>query len=119
MSYLNKINDVYKLLGEGKAMDAFEKYYHEDVIMIEGNGEKHEGKDTNRKRETEFFGSIEEMHGAGVDAIATNEEEGITMVENWMEVTFKGGNKIKMEQIARQKWKGDHIIEERFYYNPG
>tara|TARA_R110002124_G_scaffold76758_2_gene205690 strand:- start:7340 stop:7450 length:111 start_codon:yes stop_codon:yes gene_type:complete len=36
-----------------------------------------------------------------------------------MEVTFKGGNKIKMEQIARQKWKGDHIIEERFYYNPG
>tara|TARA_R110002124_G_scaffold76758_2_gene205691 strand:- start:7451 stop:7699 length:249 start_codon:yes stop_codon:yes gene_type:complete len=81
MSYLNKINDVYKLLGEGKAMDAFEKYYHEDVIMIEGNSEKHEGKDTNRKREPEFFGSIEEMHGAGVDTIVANEEEGITMAE--------------------------------------
>lgn len=117
MSYLEKITDIYDLLGQGKAMDAFEKYYSEDVIMIEGNGQAHNGKDANRVREQEFFGSIQEFHGAGIDGITVNEEAGITMVENWMEVTFKGGIKVKMEQIARQKWDGEHIKEERFYYN--
>jgi hypothetical protein len=42
------------------------------------------------------------------------------MVESWMDVTFQGGMRPKWEQIARQKWQGDQIIEERFYYNmPG
>ncbi|MEQ9263903.1 MAG: hypothetical protein RLN81_01680 [Balneolaceae bacterium] len=118
MSYLDKITDIYTLLGEGKAMDAFEKYYHEDVVMIEATGERFAGKDENRKREEGFFGSIAEFHGAGVDAITSNEDNATTMVENWMEVTFQDGNRIKMAQIARQKWSGDHIIEERFYYNP-
>jgi len=33
-------------------------------------------------------------------------------------VTFKDGNRVKMEQVARQKWVGNKIVEERFYYNP-
>ena len=44
---------------------------------------------------------------------------GITMVEAWADVTFQDGNRMKLEEIARQKWQGDQIIEERFYYNPG
>ena len=114
---LERIQDVYRQLGEGKALEAFEQYYANDVVMIEGDGKVREGKDTNRKAEEEFFGSVAEMHGAGVDAITTNGED-VTMVENWMDVTFKDGNRMKLEQIARQKWNSEgKIIEERFYYN--
>ena len=47
-------------------------------------------------------------------------EAGVTIVESWMEATFKDGNRMKMEEVAVQKWQGDQIIHERFYYNmPG
>ena len=32
---LNSITDLNDLILQGKAMEAFEKYYHEDVIMQE------------------------------------------------------------------------------------
>ena len=41
------------------------------------------------------------------------------MVESWMDVTLKDGKRNMMEEVAVQKWKGDQIIHERFYYNMG
>lgn len=119
MSYFEKTQDIYNYIHKGKALDAFEKYYGENVVMIEGTGERFEGKDTNRKREQEFFGSVKEIHGAGVTGMTANEEAGVTMVEAWMDITFGDGNRMKMEQVAVQKWEGDFIISERFYYNLG
>jgi len=117
MSYKEKAVEVYNMLGQGQGLEAFDKFYHDDVVMIEGTGDKREGKAINREYEEQFFSSIAEMHGGGVDAITSDEENGITMVETWMDVTFKDGNRVKMQEIARQKWQGDQIIEERFYYD--
>ena len=120
MSYLDKATEMYQMLGEGKMMEAFEKYYAEDVVMVEANGEAREGKDKNREFELQFLDSIKEMHDGGVSAITSNEDTGVTMVESWMGTTFKDGNRIKMEEVAVQKWNGDQIVHERFYYNiPG
>ncbi|MFN1835063.1 SnoaL-like domain-containing protein [Balneola sp. MJW-20] len=115
MSYLDKINDVYNHIAQGNAMDAFEKYYSDNVDMILEDGTVVSGKDANRDRENEFFGSVEEFHGMEVQAINSNEEKGTTTVESWMDVTFKGGNRVKIEQVATQKWNGDEIVKERFY----
>lgn len=120
MNYSEKANDIQDKLKNGQLLDAFEQYYHEDVVMIEANGEIRKGKDANREAEKKFLANIKEWHGAGVVAITSNEEQGFTMVESWMDVTYQGGMRMKMEQIARQKWQDDQIIEERFYYNvPG
>ncbi len=120
MNYSEKAKDIQEQMSKGQLLEAFEQYYHEDVVMIEATGEIREGKATNREAEKKFLASVQAWHGGGVVAIASNEEEGITMVESWMEVTFQGGTPTKLEQIARQKWQGDQIIEERFYYNlPG
>ncbi len=117
MSYKKQVSEMYQIIGQGKMLDAFEKYYHDNVVMIEATGETRKGKDTNRKAEKEFLASVKEMHGGGVTGITSDEENGITMVESWMDVTFLDGRHIIMEEIARQKWEGDKIIEERFYYN--
>ena len=101
-------------------MDAFEKYYHENAVMIEASGEVREGKNKNREFEIQFLDSVREIHGGGVHAITSDEDTAKTMVESWMDITFKDGNRIKMEEVAVQQWEGDHIIRERFYYNmPG
>ncbi|MEM7104409.1 MAG: nuclear transport factor 2 family protein [Bacteroidota bacterium] len=120
MSYLEKAKDLYRMIGEGNMLDAFEKYYHEDVVMVEATGEAREGKDTNRKFEIEWLNSLQEMHGGGTTAITSDEGAGVTIVEAWIDCTFKNGNRMKMEQVCVQRWEDDQIIRERFYYNvPG
>lgn len=117
MSYFDKAKDMYNMVHTGQFFEAFEKYYAEDVEMIEATGDVRKGKDTSREFEKQFFESVEEVHGGGVNAITANEEEGITMVESWMELTFKEGGRTKMEEVAVQHWEGDQIVKERFYYN--
>ena len=115
MTYLNKITDIYNDIAQGKALDAFEKYYAEDVVMILEDGTEVEGKDTNRDRENEFFDSVEAFNGMEITSITSNEDDATTAVECVMDVTFKGGNRMKLEQVAVQHWEEDLIKKERFY----
>lgn len=116
MSYLDKITDVYKHVAKGAALDAFEKYYAEDVVMVLEDGSKVKGKNANRDRENEFFGSVEEFHGIEVSGISSNEETGFTSVESTMTVTFKGADgPMDIEQVAVQDWEDEKIKRERFY----
>jgi ketosteroid isomerase-like protein len=117
MSYYDKAKNMYDMLAQGKMLEAFEKYYHNDVVMVEATGDIRNGKEANRKYENEFLGMIKEVHGSGVTAITSDEKAGVTMSESWMDMTFKDGNRVKMEEVAVQKWKGDQIVHERFYYN--
>ncbi|GAB4327339.1 MAG: hypothetical protein Kow00127_20110 [Bacteroidales bacterium] len=120
MTYLERITEIYTMLGEGRALQAFDKYYHDDVVMIEATGEVRKGKVVNRAFEEQFFSGIREVHGGGPTAICSNEEKAQTMVESWMDITFMDGNRVKMEEVAVQQWEGDKIVRERFYYNmPG
>ena len=119
MSYYDKAKDIYDMSAQGKSLDAFEKYYHKDVVMVEATGETRKGKDANRKFQTDFMGMIKEMHGTGVRSVTSNEKEAVTMVESWMDVTMNDGKRQMMEEVAVQKWKDDQIIHERFYYNMG
>lgn len=61
---------------------------------------------------------MKEIHGGGIKSINSNEEDKTTAVESWMELTFQDGNRVKMEQTSVQKWEGDQVVHERFYYNP-
>jgi hypothetical protein len=115
MSVKEKITDVYNHVQNGTALDAFEKYYADNVTMILEDGTAVEGKDANRKRENEFFDSVELFNGMEVVGIAANEGTGQTSVESWMDVTFKGGNRLKLEQVATQDWEDGKIVRERFY----
>ena len=115
MTYAEKTQDIYNMIGQGQLLEAFDKYYADNVIMTEPRG-TWEGKTACRAHEEEFLGMIEEFHGMGVEAIGADEDNGIVFHQTWMDVTFKDGNRMKMEQVGVQKWEGDKIVHERFYY---
>ena len=120
MSYLAKEQELQAMVAQGQIMEAFEKFYAEGVVMVEPMSGTTEGKDANRKREEEFMANLSEVHGAGVTGATSNEEEGITMTESWMNASFKDGSQMNMEQVSVKKWEGDQIVHERFYYTmPG
>lgn len=117
MNYLEKATDLQNQIGQGKTMDAFEQYYAEDVKVIEiPTGEIREGKAAQRKAIQDWHSMVQEVHASGVKSITSNEEEGVTTCEAWMDITTKDGQRWQMEEVAIQKWRGDQILEERFYY---
>jgi ketosteroid isomerase-like protein len=101
----------------GKAMEAFEKYYADDVVMQENSEEPRRGKDANRKAEEEFFSSVEAWNGGSVKASAVNGD--VSFSEWEMDITFKGGKRVKMSQVAVRHWKNGKIVNERFFYDKG
>lgn len=107
-----KLNDA---ILAGKALEAFEQYYAEGVAMQENSNAPTVGKDVNRKREEDFFGSVAEFHGAAVLSSAAAGD--VTFSEWMMDVTFKDGTRKKLEQVAVRRWRDGKVVHERFYYD--
>ncbi len=121
MSYLKQAQDFQNMMNEEGSMAAFEKYYAENCTVTEmPTGVTRNGKDAQRQAIQEWFSTVEEMHGGGVNSITSDEQNGITTIESWFEMTVKGGHKVRMEEVGIQKWEGNQIVSEKFYYNaPG
>ncbi len=101
----------------GKALEAFDELYAEDVVMQENSDAPFIGKAFNRNREIEFFASVKEIHSAAVLASAT---DGDVSFSEWeMDLTFQNGYRAKLSQVAVRRWKNGQIVHERFYYNKG
>ena len=116
MTYKEKATDIYEQLQKGKLLEAFDQYYHQDVIMTEPRGTR-KGKKECREYEEEFLDSIKEFHNLEIRNIGSDENDQTSFVESMMDVTFKDGNRAQMEQVAVQKWNDGQIIRERFYYD--
>jgi len=114
MNLKEKIEDLNQMILQGKIIDAFEKYYHKDVVMQENNQAPTVGKDSNREREIQAMEMIEAYHSAEVKATAIGDN--VTMTEWEMDLTYKGAPRSIMYQVSVQRWKEGPIIHERFYY---
>lgn len=116
MTHLERAQKLYRMIGEGKMVEAIEELYDENVEVIEASGESFEGRRRQVQRAAEWQEGIEEFHGGGVYSITSNEETGTTMVESWVDITPKGAPRFKFEEIAVQQWTDGRISRERFYY---
>ena len=108
------VEDLNSMILEGRALEAFEKYYAEDVVMQENELPPTIGKAANREREKEFFSNLVELRGADVKAVAVGDD--VTMVEWFFDYTHKEWGRRTYHQVAVQRWKDGKIVHERFYY---
>ncbi len=111
---LEKIHDLNSMILQGQALEAFDKYYHEDIVMQENDNEPVAGKGANREREEAFFGANTEFRGAKPLKVTVGENT--TMVEWHFDYTHKDWGVRKYNQVTVQEWKDGQIINERFYY---
>ncbi len=109
-----KINELNSMILEGKMMEAFEKFYHDDVVMQENSEEPTVGKNVNRKREEEFIKNLTEFRGAQVLNVATGDN--VTIVIWHYDYTHKEWGTRQYTQAAVQTWKDGKIIKEQFFY---
>ena len=112
---LDTIHELNNLVVHGKAMEAFEKYYDDHVIMQENEAPPTYGKDANRKREQEFYENIIEFRSA--EALKVTSGKNITIVEWKYDYTHKEWGIRDYRQVSIQEWENGKIIKEKFYYN--
>jgi len=109
--------ELNQLVLQGQILPAFDRFYADHVVMQENNSPPSVGKATNRAREQQFVDSIAQFHHAALLGSATSGDRSFS---EWvMDVTFKSGIRVRLEQVAVRKWEHGQIVHERFYYNAG
>jgi ketosteroid isomerase-like protein len=115
MTYLDRARDLYAMMAADQTLEAFEKYYHDDVAITEADGTRRHGKDAQRAAIHEWMEGVDEMHGGSTDWVTSNEQEAVTMVQSTTDVTWRG-ERMMMREVAVQEWQDDRIIREEFFY---
>ena len=109
------VDQLNQMILDGKILDAFEKFYADDVVMQDNNYPARTGKAENRKYEEAFVNGLTEFRGAKV--LNTVISDDIAAVEWFMDFTHKDFGPRTYRQVAVQRWKDGKIVEEKFYYN--
>lgn len=109
------VDQLNQMILEGKILDAFDKFYADDVVMQDNDFPVRVGKEICRQFEENFVNGLTEFRGAKV--LNTIISDGIAVNEWWMDFTHKDWGVRSYTQVAVQRWKNGKIIEEKFYYN--
>jgi len=108
------LKELNTLVMEGKLIDAFDKFYHEEVAMQENEQAPTVSKETNRRRELEFLDNITEFRRAAVKGMAIGDD--ISYVTWTYDYTHKEWGVRQYTQVSVQQWKDGKIIHEQFIY---
>ncbi|MDO8517312.1 MAG: nuclear transport factor 2 family protein [Nanoarchaeota archaeon] len=98
-------------------MEAFEKYYGEEVIIQVNGNHPITGKEQNRKREMIFLQEIEKLNSAEIKSVTFGGIDDNVSVTEWaINIENKDGEKKIIYRVNVQHWKDDKIINEKLYF---
>lgn len=116
LSLKERIKALNNMILSGHSLEAFEKFYAEEIVMQENEDAPTVGKAANRIREEEVAENIVEFRHAEVKNIIVSDN--ITVVEWDYDFTHKEWGDRKFTQVSVQRWNNEgQIVNEKFYYN--
>ena len=95
---------------------AIAEFYTEDASMQENQDEPRKGRDKLVAREQTFLARAKSVMSECVRPTFIN---GDRVVIRWkFHFVWLDGTSTEMEEIAYQRWEGNQIAEEQFFYDP-
>jgi organic hydroperoxide reductase OsmC/OhrA len=96
--------------------EAVAAFYAPDVRVHENQAPARVGRELHVARERAIFARADRVRSTCVrPALAS----GDTVVLRWIfEFDWKDGTRTRMEELAYQRWDGEQIVEETFFYDP-
>jgi ketosteroid isomerase-like protein len=111
-----RVKALITLVEKGLYVDAIQRFYTKDATMQENMQPPRRGMEALIAGEEKFLAGLKEVHALPVQEFLV---EGDRVIINWVfEVVAIDGRKYRMDELAWQRWSGDRIVEERFYYDP-
>ncbi|HEV7338513.1 MAG TPA: nuclear transport factor 2 family protein [Bosea sp. (in: a-proteobacteria)] len=99
----------------GDHVGAIRDFYTEGASMQENLGEPRRGREALMAHEAKALARLERMHTHPPRALVV---DGDRVVVHWVfDAIGKDGSARRLEELAIQRWEGDRIAEERFFYD--
>jgi ketosteroid isomerase-like protein len=99
----------------GDHVRAIEAFYHPYASMQENGLEPRRGRDVLAAHEAKALARLERMHTHPPRAVLV---DGDRVVVHWVfDAVARDGTVRRLEELAIQRWEGDRIAEERFFYD--
>jgi len=100
----------------GKYVEAIDAFYAEDATMQENDDPPRGGRDVLVAGERKVLAAHKDARTLPGSRFLL---EGDRVVIHWtFEFTKPDGRRFRMEELALQRWRGERIAEERFFYDP-
>jgi uncharacterized protein (TIGR03067 family) len=115
MTLKESVKDLYGMLWQGRAAEAWDKYYADDLVRRNGFEPARVGKIRNQVHEQDFLNCVTGWKVAEIKAMAVDEDHSVTMVELLMEFTHKQWGDIRQSIVTVQRWRDGKIYDEASY----
>jgi ketosteroid isomerase-like protein len=112
----SRVAEFVSYVEAGKYVEAISDFYAETAFMKENGGVPRVGRDNLIKHERATLAGLAQMRTERVGPVLI---DGDHVTINWVfEMATRDGKKRLLDELALQKWSGERIVEERFYYDP-
>ncbi len=113
----NNVENLNTLIKEGKILEAFEKYYGDEVITQVNGNSPVIGKELNRTRESIFLQEIEKVNSTEIKSVTFGgTDDNVSMTEWAIGIENKQGKQEIIYRVNVQHWKDNKIINEKLYF---
>ena len=113
----DRVHQFVAAVRDGRYVEAIEDFYAEDSSMKENLGPERRGRDLLIEHEKAVLSGLKRMATHRVGAVLI---DGDRVVINWVfEMIGQDGAVRRLDELALQTWRGDRIVDEQFYYDPG
>lgn len=116
-SIKESVNELNQMILEGKLLEAFDKFYSNDIVMQDNESPAREGQRACRAFEETFVKSLTDFRGAKLGQVLVSEEAGVSACEWSFDYTHKDWGVRNYTQVTAQRWKDGKIVSEKFMYN--
>jgi len=97
-------------------VEAIQEFYTENASMQENMAPPRVGRETLVAHEAAALARAASVQSTCVQPVFTN---GDHVVIRWIfEFTWKDGSVGRIEELAYQRWEGEKIAQEQFFYDP-
>ena len=104
---------IAKVLG-GKALDAFDRYYADDVTMQENDNPPRVGKAACRAFEVDFLSKIKTVRTYVCDGYVISGHKAFIVYR--IDADHSEWGTLNMSEVAIQEWLNGKVVREKFVY---
>lgn len=116
MPSIQTVERFVQLVEAGRGLDAIVDFYAQDVVVRENQGPARAGRAALLADETAARAAVSDPRARCVRPILVADD---VVVIRWIfDYVDRQGRAVHFEELAYQRWQGDRIVQEQFFYDP-
>ena len=113
-AFKTAVEDLIGKVVGGKALDAFDRYYADNVTMQENEQPPRVGKAACRAFEEDFLSKVKAIRTVVCDGYVISGDKAFIVYR--VDIDHAAWGTLKMSEVAIQEWSNGKVVRERFVY---